>query len=281
MEAFGLMIAWTVGVLLAGTLVLHTLPWFGKGGKALSALCCKAPGLDLVITYFTVLPWLVGAIILGWSGFIAGIIGQVIALTLWSWAHELVHLKAKKGPRIVKVLNALVGRWRNHGALWVTALAVPVFWFVRLGEWVVYPPLVLLVKFPRYKQGEWINLSRQKFDGLVGHDLVWCLYCDWMTGVWSLGTEMLRNVESFWCPIRFSDAKKCENCQIDFPDVFNAWVPADGSMADVTALLEKKYGVGKPTEEQPASNSWFGHPERGTVVELTVEGRQAEEEGGA
>ena len=47
-----------------------------------------------------------------------------------------------------------------------------------------------------------------KVEGLVGHDRIWCLYCDWMTGVWSLGTEMLRNVESFWCPLRFSsDAK--------------------------------------------------------------------------
>ena len=37
---------------------------------------------------------------------------------------------------------------------------------------------------------------------VIGHALIWCLYCDWMTGVWSLGTEMLRNVESFWYPIR-------------------------------------------------------------------------------
>ena len=35
-----------------------------------------------------------------------------------------------------------------------------------------------------YKQAEWVNVSRTKFDGLVGHDLIWCLYCDWR---WSDG----------------------------------------------------------------------------------------------
>jgi hypothetical protein len=118
-----------------------------------------------------------------------------------------------------------------------------------------------LTRFPRYNSAEWIAVSRQKFTGLVGHDLIWCLYCDWMTGVWSLGSEMLRNVESFWCPIRFLDAKKCANCTTDFPDLDGAWTPADGSMADVTDLVAKKYGDG--------FHGWFGHP-----VRLTVEGKE-------
>ena len=93
---------------------------------------------------------------------------------------------------------------------------------------------------------------------LVGHDLIWCLYCDWMTGVYSLGAEMLRNVESFWCPIRFYDGKKCENCRIDFPDVDGGWVAADGTMADVTRVMDEQYPEG-------AVNRWFGHPARLTV----------------
>jgi predicted amidophosphoribosyltransferase len=76
-----------------------------------------------------------------------------------------------------------------------------------------------------------------------------------MTGVWSLGTEMLRNVESFWCPIRFYDDKKCENCKQDFPDVDNGWVCENQGIEQVTALLESKY---KDTQE----SSWFGHPNR-------------------
>jgi hypothetical protein len=102
---------------------------------------------------------------------------------------------------------------------------VPIFAAARIGQYLVYPPLTWLVRLPKYNTAEWISVSRHKFEGLVGHDLIWCLYCDWMTGVWSLGTEMLRNVESFWCPIRFRSDKKCENCTLDFPDVDNGWAP--------------------------------------------------------
>jgi hypothetical protein len=108
-------------------------------------------------------------------------------------------------------------------------------------------------------------VSRQKFGGLVGHDLIWCLYCDWMTGVYSLGAEMLRNVESFWCPIRFYDGKKCENCKVDFPDLDGGWVRADGSMSEVAGVLEEKYGSGR--------REWFGHPARTTP--LTVSAQKA------
>ena len=83
---------------------------------------------------------------------------------------------------------------------------------------------------------------------------VW--HCDWMTGVWSLATEMLRNVESFWCPIRFSCEKKCANCAIDFPDLNSGWVHASGTMADVVQKLDRMYP--RPDERQP----WFGHPLR-------------------
>ena len=134
----------------------------------------------------------------------------------------------------------------------------PVFWLVRLGEVLAYPLLTLTVRLPAYAQGEWVSVSRQKFAGLVGHDLVWCLYCDWMTGVWALGSEMLRNVESFWCPIRFRSDKKCANCSIDFPDVDGGWVAADATMADVTRTWQSRYGG-------PGDHAWFGHPLRVTV----------------
>ena len=122
---------------------------------------------------------------------------------------------------------------------------------------IVYPPLNWTVRLPPYRQGDWINVSRHKFDGLVGYDLIWCLYCDWMTGVWSLGSEMLRNVESFWCPIRFADPAKCANCRVDFPDIDGGWVAADGSLEAVSDLLKEEYGGD--------ANSWFGHPARLTI----------------
>jgi hypothetical protein len=83
-----------------------------------------------------------------------------------------------------------------------------------------------------------------------------------MTGVWSLGTEMLRNVESFWCPIRFSSTAKCDNCKIDFPDIDGGWAPASGTIADAAAVVDRQYPAPN------GDNSWFGHPAR-----LTVKGK--------
>ncbi len=76
---------------------------------------------------------------------------------------------------------------------------------------------------------------------------------------------MLRNVESFWCPIRFDNEKKCENCSIDFPDVFNGWSQPDGSMEEVVNVLKQHY-------DEAEVNAWFGHPAR-----LTIEGKDAPE----
>jgi len=243
--------------LLLGAFLLHWVP------RRVSEAFCRAPALDLLVTYFVVAPLVVGPIICGWAGFAGAIAGQVAAVQLWIAAHEWVHREAARGPRIVKVVNRLVGRWRNHAALWITATVTPLFCLVRMVEILAYPPLPWLVGFPKYKQREWVNVSRHKFRGLVGHDLIWCLYCDWMTGVWSLGSEMLRNVESFWCPIRFANDRKCENCAVDFPDLREAWVEAGGSMAEVANLVEEMHSNG--------DHSWFG-----SRVQVTVRGKEPE-----
>ncbi len=80
---------------------------------------------------------------------------------------------------------------------------------------------------------------------------------------------MLRNVESFLCPIRFDSTKKCEHCQVDYPDIIGGWIAANGTMQDVTTLLQEKYPAGQK------SNPWFGHPAR-----LTIEGEAIEREAG-
>jgi hypothetical protein len=250
--------------ILAVAVVLHAFGKLGRPGRGVSALFCRAPGLDVVVAIFTWVPWVPGLWFGSWPGLLAAFVGQLAALSVWVVGHEWANRDAAAGPRIVKVLNRTVGRWRNHAALWVTVMALPLFWMIRAAQLLVYPMLVVLLQFPRYKQGEWVNCSRQKFSGLVGHDLIWCLYCDWMTGVYSLGAEMLRNVESFWCPIRFYDGKKCENCRVDFPDVDGGWVKADGTMADVEAKMVQMYGSGR--------REWFGHPARGATV-LTVGGQ--------
>ncbi|MEM7756407.1 MAG: hypothetical protein AAF297_12340 [Planctomycetota bacterium] len=266
----------TLAVILAALLLaagaLHLL---GKLGlPAVADWFCRAPGLDVWIFYFTIAPLIAGPVSLArgrpddaslWPaialGLFIAVVAQVAAVLLWGWAHEFAHRKSAHGPRLVSQMNRSVGKFRNHAAVWWTAWAVPIFAAARIGQYLVYPPLTWLVRLPKYNTAEWINVSRHKFDGLVGHDLIWCLYCDWMTGVWSLGTEMLRNVESFWCPIRFRSDKKCENCTLDFPDLDNGWAPADGTLADVVKVHAEKY----PGPD--GINGWFGHPTR-----LTVEG---------
>lgn len=242
-------------VLVLGGLLLQTLPAFGKATKPLLQVLTQGFGLDLAIAYFTLFPPIIGTIVAGWQGLGIAIIAQISAVWLWAIIDEWRHRSQDSEDNIHRTLGKIVGQWRNHLAVWITALAVPTFWIVRFSEWIVYPPLTVLVKLPRYNTNEWVNVSRQKFEGLIGYDLIWCLYCDWMTGVWSLGTEMLRNVESFWCPIRFYSEKKCENCKIDFPDVTDSWVKADGSLKDVTTLLQDKYS-------QVDECSWHGHPHR-------------------
>lgn len=235
------------------------VPRMGRPGRAFADVCARAPLLDLFVASFTWIPWVIAGIFGGWAALGGAIIGQGIALVLWTIAHEALYRDATRGPRIVKYINRIVGRWRNYLALTLTLIALPGFWFIRILEITCYWPLVVLLKFPKYRQSEWISVSRHKFEGLVGHDLVWCLYCDWMTGVYCLGAEMLRNVESFWCPIRFYDGKKCANCAPDFPDINNGWVAPDKSMKDVVEKLGEMYDT--------PPRAWFGHP-----VRLTVKG---------
>lgn len=242
-------------ILVSSSLLLHLLPRLGKSGKQLSDSLCHAPGIDLLLAYFMLLPLLVGCLIAGGRGAIAALMAQFSTLWIWIIFHELVNYKSRREPKIFPTLSRIVGGWRNHLAVWITLLALPCFWTVRFAEILAYPPLTWLIGLPKYQARDWVNVSRQKFTGLVGYDLIWCLYCDWMTGVWSLGTEMLRNVESFWCPIRFYSEKKCENCKIDFPDVDEAWVKNSGNMNDVVELLDCKYS-------QVKERSWFGHKSR-------------------
>ncbi|MHC5002648.1 MAG: hypothetical protein ACYTJ0_05960 [Planctomycetota bacterium] len=247
-------------IVLAAELVLafglEALSRCGRAGRAVVDALCRAPLLDLVVAAITIAPGVVGYAVASWPGLGAAVAGQVVALPVWAIAHELVHFRAARGPRLVRFHTVAIGRVRNHAALWISVVALPAFWAVRLGEILLYAPMRWMTGFPRYVHGDWINVSRQKFEGLVGHDLIWCLYCDWMTGVYALAGEMLRNVESFWCPIRFYHGKKCENCRIDFPDV-DEWVPADGTMAQAHGMLVDRYGDGR--------REWFGHPARLTV----------------
>jgi hypothetical protein len=230
-----------------------------------------------------------------WAHALSALAGQLLALYTWCGWHELANRRHTRTFRLVDAINQNLarrrlmggsasgarvttppgflamqaGRLRNHFALLWMLLAVPVFNIVRLAEYVVYPVLVVTTGLPRYDARQWVNVSRHKLDGLVGHDLVWCLYCDWMTGVWSLGTEMLRNIESFWCPIRFHNADKCRTCAQDFPDVDGAWSSEHASAQDAARLHAAKY----PAPD--GDNSWLGHPARRVTLTIGASGTHA------
>ncbi len=231
------------------TTIIIFLSLFYKTNKFFT----EAPGLDIAIFSFTALPWVIAFKQTSWLGLGASIIGQLFTLYVFNLIHErLLNRKFKDGAKLYRTLNQIVGFTRNHLALLICLLAVPLFLALRIGQILIYPMLRWTLRFPKYKGAEWINISRYKFEGLVGHDMVWCLYCDWMTGLHSLTGEMLRNVESFWCPIRFYDGKKCDNCTLDFPDL-DQWANSDAKIEDVQNLLLTKY----PPKSQK-DRTWFG-----------------------
>src|SRR5688572_23500259 len=108
----------TLAAMLFGALVLHTIPLLGSAGRRVADALCRAPGLDVSITYFTVAPLIVGPVVAGWWGLLGAVVGQVTSVLVWQWTHEALHPQAQRGPRIVKVINGKVGRWRNHLATW-------------------------------------------------------------------------------------------------------------------------------------------------------------------
>src|SRR5205823_1153422 len=101
--------------------LLHLVPRLGAAGTRISAWLCRAPGLDLVVSLFTWVPPTVLGILYGWRGVAGAILGQVLGMLVWMFAHELANRQYVNGPRIVTFLNRTVGRFNNHVALWVTA----------------------------------------------------------------------------------------------------------------------------------------------------------------
>lgn len=212
----------------------------------------RAPYLDGFISLFTWMPWAAGAWGWGWTGVAAAVAAQVVFLHAFCLVHRA--LRGKKGRTLTDAQGRVLGPVRNQLALLVQTPAILAFVGIRATELFLYPAIAALGRLPTYRQGDWVNLSRHKYDGLAGYDLLWCWYCDWMTGLWCLGSEMLRNIESFWCPIRFAEPEKNGHAAVDFPDI-ERWAPADGTMEDAVRLIEEHY-------DGQRLNSWWGHPDR-------------------
>jgi len=225
---------------------------FTRVAFAITQGISRAPYLDFFVSLFTWMPWVAGAVLDGWLGLAAAVVAQLLFLHAFCLVHRL--LKGKKGRTLTDAQGKVLGPVRNQLALLVQTPAIPVFVMVRFAELVLYPVIAVIGRLPTYRQAEWVNLTRHNYTGLAGYDLLWCWYCDWMTGLWALGTEMLRNIESFWCPIQFGSSEKNRNVALDFPDV-KLWAPSNGSAEEAADLIEKYYTGRKKL-------SWWGHPDR-------------------
>jgi hypothetical protein len=73
----------TLGLLM-GAGLLHLLPRMGQAGERLSDACCRAPLLDVIVCYFTILPLIVGPLVAGWSGLFVAIVAQLSTLLIWA-----------------------------------------------------------------------------------------------------------------------------------------------------------------------------------------------------
>jgi len=204
------------------------------------AWVARAPMLDVLASMLTWLPWLAAFYARGWQGLGLCLAAQLLSLEAFSLVHGFAHRSTSGGAKIRHALDEVVGPVRNRVGLWVTLLILPAMWMIRLGQCTVYPLQVWGLGFPWYRHSDWVSLNRQKFQGLVGHDLIWCLYCEWVLSIYSLGAEMIRNNESWWCPIQFHDLEKCQRCVPDFPDIAK-WVPPTGSLQEVKDDLLKRY----------------------------------------
>lgn len=250
-ETFLMLMAVTLGWLALLTLAIFA-------GRRLSWVA-RPPAIDLIIISFTVVPW-VGAWEAGrrmqghWSGGLAGLVAAVAAQFAALELFELIHSQqaARRGTpsfEINRTLGRRHGAWRNRMALWVTVPSVPFFLLARMGQFTGYGPLILLLGFTKFRHSDYITVSRQKIRNLVGADLVWCLYCDWMVGLWSLSTEMLNEVESYWCPLTFADQDKCEKCARFFR--MDEWAPVNAGPQEMSQLIGKVGGGGRKAEVKP------------------------------
>lgn len=236
------------------TALLHAILLISKKSAEVFRV---VPCLDLWIAAYVYAPPIVTAVVYSWTEVLICIAVQTLFLALYSAMHSLSYRirKGQKGGRLLSSLSKGLSRPRVILGFYITLLAIPVFVVLRVGQLTVYPLLQWSVDYPSYKHSDWIQLSRHKFEGLIGLDLLWCLYCEWAAGVYALGGEMVRNNESFWCPIRFYSQKHCENCEMTFPDL-KEWVEPTGSIEQVQELLEKKY----PKNQRP--KSWYAHSSR-------------------
>src|SRR5256712_13135051 len=84
--------------------LLHLIPRLGAAGTGIGAWLCRAPGLDLVVSLFTLIPPTVQGILLVWRGLMGSIVRQVLRMMGRMLPHELANGQHAHRPRVVSLL---------------------------------------------------------------------------------------------------------------------------------------------------------------------------------
>src|SRR5688500_1125990 len=71
--------------------VLTVVPRLGRIGRQVSDGLARAPWLDVIVSLFTWVPWVVAAAAGGWAAFAGAIPAQMLAAGVWCMWHEFVH----------------------------------------------------------------------------------------------------------------------------------------------------------------------------------------------
>ena len=243
-------IAAIIGYLLALTLTIY------YSTEAMRKPFMKGIGVDALWSAFLIVPFILGAL-MGLPWYLTFVL-MVSYLAVWSQVDR--RLRGKPGDFSIAAYWIERDGWGRYLLGWWCTAAIPLFFLVRLTELLVYPVLVVAWGLPPLRASDYIMLSRHKWEGLVGADLVYCLYCEWMTGVWSLGSAQLQNIESMWCPLRFRSEVQCEKCKAFFPDV-NAWARPEDGMPGVEKFYRENYDD-RPMQQRSALNQRTGKQKR-------------------
>lgn len=201
-------------------------------------------GVDAVIGLFTLGPFALALALPAarQGGWLAQLIAPAGAMVVFTVLFCIVDeaLRGERGGFRIRAYWTGRDGWARYLTGWLCFAATPVFWLIRAGQILLYPPLRWAWGLPRLRARDYIALSRHKTKGLAGADYLFCVYCEWMTGLWSLGTEMLRHLESMWCPLRFRGEGQCERCAATFADLEHWADPAEG-LAGVQRFYELHY----------------------------------------
>ena len=68
----------------------------------------EAPWLDLFVSLFTWVPWFSGAWLMGWSGFFAAIVAQLVFLHAFCLVHRSIH--GRKGRTLTDAQGRVLSR---------------------------------------------------------------------------------------------------------------------------------------------------------------------------